>query len=178
MTTFSYDDGTGGPIHKKIPPDDTIERLTCKECGFINYINPKVIVGAVCTWNEKFLLCKRAISPRIGFWTMPAGFMEEGETSIEGAKREAKEEAGANIEIDKLIGIYNIARLSQVHLIYRARLITPDVEAGPESQEVDFYSWNDIPWDALAFPSVRWALTHFKEVENQIDFCPRPEGNV
>ncbi len=178
MTSNSYEQGKAGPIHLKVPPDDTIERLTCNECGFINYINPKVIVGAVCTWGNKFLLCKRAIEPRIGFWTMPAGFMEEGETSLEGAKREAWEEAGANIEVNELIGIYNIARLSQVHLIYRAKLIDNKVNAGPESQEVRFFSWDDIPWIELAFPSVHWALNHYKELENQTEFSPRKEGRV
>ena len=95
MTSDAYEKRTAGPIHLRIPPDDNIQRLICNECGFINYINPKIIVGAVCTWGNKFLLCKRAIKPRVGFWTMPAGFMEEGETSMEGAQREAWEEAGA-----------------------------------------------------------------------------------
>ncbi len=177
MVSSSYDNGTNGPIHRKVPPDDTVERLICEECGFINYINPKIIVGAVCTWKEKFLLCQRSIAPRIGFWTMPAGFMEEGETSLEGAKREAQEEACADIEVNELIGVYNIARLSQVHLIYRAKLISPVFSPGPESKAVALYSWDEIPWNNLAFPSVRWALNHFKEVEGQADFEPRPEGN-
>ena len=147
MTSNSYEQGKAGPIHLKVPPDDTIERLTCNECGFINYINPKVIVGAVCTWGNKFLLCKRAIEPRIGFW-------------------------------NELIGIYNVARLSQVHLIYRAKLIDNKVNAGPESQEVRFFSWDDIPWIELAFPSVHWALNHYKELENLTEFSPRKEGRV
>tara|TARA_B100001123_G_scaffold449715_1_gene616243 strand:- start:572 stop:901 length:330 start_codon:yes stop_codon:yes gene_type:complete len=108
---------------------------------------------------------------------MPAGFMEEGETSLEGAKREAQEEACADIEVNELIGVYNIARLSQVHLIYRAKLISPVFSPGPESKAVALYSWDEIPWNNLAFPSVRWALNHFKEVEGQADFEPRPEGN-
>ena len=175
MSSNSYEKRTGGPIHLRVPPDDNIERLTCNECGFINYINPKVIVGAVCTWDNKFLLCKRAIEPRIGFWTMPAGFMEENETSMEGAKREAWEEAGARIEVNELIGVYNVARLSQVHLIYRAKLINDIVNAGPESQEVRFFSWAEIPWNDLAFPSVHWALNHYKEVEELVEFSPRSE---
>ena len=178
MSSFTYNDRTGGPINKKTPPDDTIERLVCNECGFINYINPKIIVGAVCTWQNKFLLCKRSIPPRIGYWTMPAGFMEEGETAIEGAMREAQEEACAEIQIDALLGIYNIPRLSQVHLIYRAKLLSPNFSAGPESQAVELYDWNDIPWENLAFPSVHWALSHFKEVEGQTNFAPRAEGKM
>ena len=109
---------------------------------------------------------------------MPAGFMEEGETTIEGAIREAKEEACTDITIDALLGIYNIARLSQVHLIYRAQLISPKYSAGTESQEVDLFEWDDIPWEDLAFPSVHWALSHFKEVEGKTDFTPRPEGKI
>ena len=116
MTSDAYEKRTAGPIHLRIPPDDNIQRLICNECGFINYINPKVIVGAVCTWGNKFLLCKRAIKPRVGFWTMPAGFMEEGETSMEGAQREAWEEAGAKIEVNDLIGVYNVSRLSLIHI--------------------------------------------------------------
>ena len=106
---------------------------------------------------------------------MPAGFMEEDETSMEGAKREAWEEAGARIEVNELIGVYNVARLSQVHLIYRAKLINDIVNAGPESQEVRFFSWAEIPWKELAFPSVHWALNHYKEVEELVEFSPRSE---
>ena len=178
MTSNSYEKRTGGPIHIKVPPHDNIERLICNECGFINYINPKVIVGAVCTWDKKFLLCKRAIEPRVGFWTMPAGFMEEGETSMEGAKREAWEEAGVEIEVNELIGVYNVARLSQVHLIYRAKLINDIVNAGPESLEVRFFSWAEIPWNELAFPSVHWALNHYKEVEKLVEFSPMNEDST
>lgn len=176
MSKLSYDDRTGGPIHKRIPADDTFERLVCDECGFINYVNPIIVVGSVCTWEDKFLLCKRSIEPRKGFWTIPAGFMEERETSIEGAMREAQEEACAEIEIDSLLGVYNIARISQVQLIYRAKLVTPDIAAGPESLEVGLFTWDEIPWDELAFPSVHWALGHFREVEGQTDFAARAEG--
>ena len=178
MSSFTYNNRISGPIHKKIPPDDILERLVCNECGFINYINPKIIVGAICTWEDKFLLCKRSIPPRIGYWTMPAGFMEEGETAVEGAMREAQEEACAEIQIDALLGIYNISRLSQVHLIYRSQLLSPNFAAGPESQAVELFDWSDIPWENLAFPSVHWALLHFKEVEGQTNFAPRAEGKM
>ena len=178
MSSDAYEKRTAGPIHLRIPPDDNIQRLICNECGFINYINPKIIVGAVCTWGNQFLLCKRAIEPRVGFWTMPAGFMEEGETSMEGAQREAWEEAGAKIEVNDLIGVYNVSRLSQVHLIYRAKLINDFVSPGPESLEVQFFSWAEIPWNDLAFPSVHWALNHYKEVEKLVEFAPRGEGKT
>ncbi|MDC1171391.1 NUDIX hydrolase [Alphaproteobacteria bacterium] len=178
MSSSTYDNGTGGPIHRQIPPGDTLERLVCNDCGFINYINPKIIVGAVCTWKDKFLLCRRSIAPRIGYWTMPAGFMEEGETALEGAKREAKEEACTDIQIDALLGVYNVARLSQVHLIYRAKLVSPIYAPGIESTAVELFEWENIPWENLAFPSVHWALSHYKEVEGKSDFAPLPEGSI
>ena len=178
MRETSYERRTGGPIHRRIPPGDTLERRVCDECGFIDYVNPKIIVGSVCTWQDRFLLCKRAIDPRKGYWTIPAGFMELNETTAEGAVREAREEACADIEINALLGVYNIARISQVQLIFRARLISPDVAAGPESEQVGLFAWDEIPWDQLAFPSVTWALHHFREVGTSTDFAPRPEGSL
>ena len=172
----SYDSRTGGPIHLRVPPDDNLERLVCDDCGFINYINPKIVVGSVCTWEDKFLLCKRSIDPRKGYWTIPAGYMEERETAMEGAMREAMEEACAEVEIDLLLGVYSIPRISQVQLIYRARLVNPNISAGPESEEVGLFTWDEIPWENIAFPSVRWALGHFREVEGQANFAPKSEG--
>ncbi|MBY0587548.1 NUDIX hydrolase [bacterium] len=157
---------------KRVPDGDSRERLVCGDCGWIHYENPKIIVGAVCTWQDKFLLCRRAIEPRIGFWTMPAGFMEEGETAEEGAAREAMEEACAPIEIDRLLAIYSVPRISQVHLIYRARLKEPTFDVGPESAEVKLLAWDDIPWTDLAFPTVHWALAHFREVAHREEFSP------
>ena len=123
------------------------------------------MVGSVCRWEGKILLCRRAINPRNGFWTLPAGYMELNETSLEGAQREAWEEARASIEIERLLAVYNIPRLSQVQLIYVARLLSPAVEAGPESAEVGLFDWATIPWPDLAFPSVRWALEHYRAGE-------------
>lgn len=168
-------DGPKGPVSRQIPAGDDRERLVCEDCGFINYVNPKIVVGAVCVWEDRFLLCKRAIQPRLGYWTLPAGFMEEGESTIDGAKREAWEEARARIEIDALLGVYNIPRISQVQMIYRARLLTPEVAPGPESQAVELYRWDEIPWDEIAFPSVHWAFAHYRETLGQSDFAPRPE---
>ena len=136
-----------GPVTKLVPEGDERERLVCTDCGFINYINPKIVVGAVVTWEDKFLLCKRAIEPRIGYWTLPAGFMEEGESTQDGAAREAWEEANARIEIGPLLGVYNIPRISQVQMIYRARLLSPDVSPGIESEDVGLFTWDEIPWD-------------------------------
>jgi ADP-ribose pyrophosphatase YjhB (NUDIX family) len=149
---------------KRVPEGDTHERHVCDDCGWIHYVNPKIVVGAVIAQDDGILLCRRAIEPRKGFWTIPAGYMEERETSEAGAMREALEEACANIRIDALLAVYNIPRISQVQLIYRATLAKPDYAAGPESLEVKLFGWSEIPWDDLAFPSVHWALNHHRSV--------------
>jgi ADP-ribose pyrophosphatase YjhB (NUDIX family) len=148
---------------RRIPPGDDRERLVCGDCGFIAYENPKVIVGSVVIEAGRVLLCRRAIEPRRGFWTLPAGFLEMGETAEEGARREAREEACAEIAIEDLLGVFSIARIGQVQLIYRASLARPGIAAGPESEAVDFFAWDEIPWGDLAFPSVRWALEAWRD---------------
>jgi len=170
--TSSAGPALAGPTHRGVPDGDDRERLICRDCGFINYENPKIDVGAVCTWEDKFLLCRRAIEPRLGYWTLPAGYMETGETTEAGAKREAWEEARAKLEIDALLAIYNIPRISQVQVMYRARLTTPDVSAGPESQEVGLFTWDEIPWEDIAFPTVKWALDYHQQVVGQSVFAP------
>ena len=169
-----------GPSVRTVPEGDDHERLVCPDCGFISYENPKVVVGSVCTWEDRILLCRRAIDPRSGFWTLPAGYLELNETTEDGARREAWEEARATLEIDALLAVYNIPRISQIQLIYRARLTSADVAAGPESEEVGLFAWDDIPWDDLAFPSVRWALTHFDDMRPHDTFAPRtnPPGEL
>lgn len=162
-----------GPTILAIPEGDNRERMVCPDCGFINYENPKIVVGSVCLWQERFLLCRRAINPRRGFWTLPAGFLELNEATAAGAMREAWEEAQARIVIDGLLAIYDIPRISQVQLIYRAHLETPDFAAGPESLEVKLFAWDDIPWEELAFPSVRWALDHYRNSVESGDFTAR-----
>jgi ADP-ribose pyrophosphatase YjhB (NUDIX family) len=162
-----------GPSVTLIPEGDNRERQVCPDCGFINYENPKIVVGSVVLWQDRFLLCRRAINPRLGFWTLPAGFMELNESSSEAARREAWEEAQARIEIDGLLAVYSIPRISQVQLIYRAHLTSPDFAAGPESQEVALFAWDEIPWDELAFPSVKWALDQFREAATTQDFAAR-----
>ncbi len=145
----------------KIPAGEDRPREVCSSCGFINYVNPKIVVGSVVQFGDRFLICRRAIAPRIGFWTLPAGFMEEGETAEEGAAREAMEEACAKIEIDGLLAAYSVPRISQVQLMFHARLVDPAIAPGPESTEVMLVTWDEIPWGELAFPSVKWALDHF-----------------
>jgi ADP-ribose pyrophosphatase YjhB (NUDIX family) len=164
---------TRGPSVRGIPEGDNRERMICADCGFILYDNPKIVVGSVARWGERILLCRRAINPRKGFWTLPAGYLELNEATTAGAEREAWEEARARISIEGLLAIYDIPRISQVQLIYRARLIDAAVAAGPESLEVALFAWRDIPWSDLAFPSVGWALSHHRDVHASGDFTPR-----
>ena len=145
------------------PEGDDRERLTCADCGFVAYENPKVVVGSVVGVGGGVLLCRRAIEPRLGFWTIPAGYMEMNETVAEGAAREAWEEARARIALDGVLAVYSVARIGQVQVIFRARLAEPGFEAGPESLEVRVFAWDDIPWDDIAFPTVRWALHAWRE---------------
>ncbi len=157
---------------RTVPSGDSMERDVCATCGFVDYKNPKIVVGSVVAWGEKILLCKRAIEPRIGYWTLPAGYLELNETAEQGAAREAQEEALADIEIERLLAVYSIPRISQVQLMFRARLKSAEIGAGPESQEVRLYDWDDIPWPDLAFPSVGWALRHYRETKDRSDFPP------
>lgn len=157
---------------RKIPPGDNMERAVCVTCGFVDYQNPKIVVGSVAVWGEKILLCKRSIEPRKGYWTLPAGYLEINETAEDGAAREAREEACAAIEIERLLAVYSIPRISQVQLMFRARLKNADIAAGPESEAVGLFDWADIPWPDLAFPSVGWALRQYRETKDATDFPP------
>jgi ADP-ribose pyrophosphatase YjhB (NUDIX family) len=158
---------------RRVPHGDDRRRLVCDTCGFIQYENPQIVVGSVAGWEDRILLCRRAIAPRQGFWTLPAGYLELGETPEAGAIREAWEEARAELEIDQLLAIYSITRISQVQLIYRARLKHPRVEPGPESLEVGLFRFDEIPYDEIAFPSVHWALKDYRETLGQTTFSPR-----
>lgn len=165
-------------FHRAVPDGDDHERLVCRDCNFVAYENPKIIAGAVVTHGDQIMLCRRAIEPRKGFWTIPAGFLEMGEAPHEGAMREAVEEASAKIDIIDLLAVYAVRRISQVHMMYRAKLTDLDFSPGVESLEVRLFEWDDLPWDELAFPSVHWVLKHFKEVEGKSGFAPfsNPEG--
>lgn len=148
---------------RRIPEGDERERLICPDCGHVAYENPKIVVGAVVTAGDRVLLCRRAIEPRYGFWTLPAGYLELGETIEEGAMREAWEEAQARIRLDGILGVYSISRIGQVQILFRGRFDghekgSPQFAAGPESLEVGLFGWEHIPWDRIAFPTVRWAL--------------------
>jgi ADP-ribose pyrophosphatase YjhB (NUDIX family) len=161
-----------GPSIRSIPEGDDRERLVCGQCGFVLYDNPKVIVGAVCVWDGRILMVRRAIEPRRGSWTMPVGYMELGESTGQGALREVWEEAGARAEIDGLLAVYSIPEISQVHVIHRARLLGPEIAPGPESLEVGLFSWDEMPWDDLAYPNVRWSLDHERAVRGLAVFPP------
>ncbi len=133
---------------------------------------PKIVVGSVVVHDERIMLCRRAIEPRKGYWTLPAGFLEEHETPEDGARREAREEAECDIELDALLAVFSVPRISQVQLMYRARLKTPHFAPGAESLEVRLFSWEDIPWTELAFPSVTWALERYRETKDLAVFAP------
>ncbi|MBT8453121.1 MAG: NUDIX hydrolase [Deltaproteobacteria bacterium] len=168
-----------GPRIRKVPVGDNRQRLVCPDCEYVAYENPKVVVGVVATWEDTLLMCKRAIEPRLGFWTLPAGFMELGETPEEGASREAWEEACAELEIIDLLAVYSLRHISQLQLFYRARLVSPDVSPGVESEEVGLFRFDELPASDLAFPSVRWAIDHFQQVRGAESFVPfrNPPGH-
>ena len=155
------------------PPGDDHLRQVCDTCGFINYINPRIVAGVVVSDDKgRILLCRRAIEPRHGFWTVPAGFMEEGETTSQGAAREVWEEALARVHVDALLGIYEVPRISQVHFMYRGVLVGDEFGAGQESLEVAWFDYENIPWDELAFPTGAWALKDWAKVVGQETFMP------
>ncbi|MFP1630634.1 NUDIX domain-containing protein [Zhengella sp. ZM62] len=152
-------------FRRQVPDGDSMERSICGHCGFVDYQNPKIVVGAVVRHEGKILMCRRAIEPRSGFWTVPAGYLELNETPEAGAAREAMEEACAKIRIEGLLAIYSVPRISQVQLIYRATLAEAAIAPGPESLDVALYGWNDIPHDEIAFPTVHWMLAAEKAVQ-------------
>jgi ADP-ribose pyrophosphatase YjhB (NUDIX family) len=148
----------GAPVELRIPPGDCLPRHVCVQCGTIHYQNPKLVVGCVGEWQGRILLCRRAIEPRLGRWTLPAGFMENGESTTQAALRETLEEACARIEIDDLFSLVNVPYINQVHLFYRGRLLDTSFAAGVESLETALFSEDDIPWNELAFRSVTLCL--------------------
>ncbi|MES2228425.1 MAG: NUDIX hydrolase [Pseudomonadota bacterium] len=144
-----------------VPPDDNRERATCTACHAIHYENPLNVVGTVPVWGDQVLLCRRNIEPRYGLWTLPAGFMELGETIEQGAARETDEEAGAHFEMQGLLTMLSVVRVGQVHVYFRARLLDTEFAPGPETIEVKLFREDEIPWDELAFRTVRETLKHY-----------------
>jgi ADP-ribose pyrophosphatase YjhB (NUDIX family) len=161
---------------RQIPDGDNRERNVCRDCGHVAYENPKIVVGSVVAHDGRILLCRRAIEPRRDYWTLPAGYMELGETLEDGAIREAQEEAEAEIALEGVLAMFSISRIGQVQIIYRARFAAePRFAAGPESLEVGLFAWDDIPWDRIAFPTVRWALDAWRA--NPSGVLGPPVGN-
>ncbi len=153
----------GAAVELRIPPGDTLPRYVCRQCTTVHYQNPKLVVGALAQWEDRILLCRRAIEPRHGFWTLPAGFMENDETTAQAAARETAEEARARIEVGELYTMIDVPYISQVHLVYRARLLDLDFSAGEESLEVALLREDEIPWDQIAFRTIGMTLRYFFE---------------
>lgn len=155
---INYCSCCGAPVTHTVPDGDTVARHVCPACGTIHYQNPKMVIGCIAEWEGRVLLCRRAIEPRLGLWTLPAGFMENSETTAEAAARETREEACAEVAIDRLFALVNVPHIHQVHMFYTARLIDGQFGVGTESLESSLFLEAEIPWDALAFRSVSFAL--------------------
>ena len=159
----------GGTVVIRTPDGDHLPRHICPSCGTVHYQNPKMVVGCIPEWEDKILLCRRAIEPKYGLWTLPAGFMENGETTLEGAARETWEEAGARIEIGGLYTLFNLPHINQVYLMFRARLLDLNYQSGIESLETRLFTEAEIPWEEIAFRTVRATL--------ELYFEDRKDGN-
>lgn len=151
----------GARTVQRIPSGDTLPRAICDQCNTIHYENPNLIVGCIPEWDNRILLCKRAIEPRVGLWTVPAGFMENGETTAAGAQRETLEEANARVDIIAPYALYNIPHINQVYLLFRARLLDLNFSAGAETLQAELFNEDEVPWDELAFATVRNTLRHY-----------------
>lgn len=160
----------GATVSFRIPPDDNRERFVCDSCQTVHYQNPRMVVGTIPVWGDQILLCRRAIEPRYGYWTLPAGFMENGETVAEGSRRETTEEAGATIELQGLYTMIDVPFIEQVHIFFRARLLNLDFDPGPESLEVKLFRADEIPWQDLAFRTVAKTLKLYLQDRETGDF--------
>ncbi len=158
---MKYCNECGAPVSLRIPEGDNLPRYVCARCNTVHYLNPKLVVGCVAEWESRVLLCRRAIEPRYGLWTLPAGFMENGESTVQAALRETLEEACARVRIDDLFSLVNVPYIGQVHLFYRGRLLEPNFAAGAESLETALFAEADIPWQDIAFRSVALCLKDY-----------------
>jgi ADP-ribose pyrophosphatase YjhB (NUDIX family) len=163
VLTMNFCSQCAARVSLKVPAGDSLPRFVCDACGTVHYQNPKLVVGCIPEWEDRILLCRRAIEPRRGLWTVPAGFMENGETTMQGAARETLEEANARVELLQLYALYNIPHISQVYVLFRAKLLDLDFSAGEESLEVRLFAEQELPWHDLAFATVRNTLTHYFE---------------
>lgn len=162
-----YCSNCGTRVELRIPEGDNLPRHVCIACGVIHYQNPKIVVGCIPEWKDKILLCRRAIEPRHGLWTVPSGFMENAETLGQGAERETLEEANARVRMGNLYAIYSLPHINQVHVLFRAQLLDLDFKPGIESLEVRLFSEDEIPWDKLAFRVIREPLKRYFEERRQ-----------
>ena len=151
------------PVVSRVPAGDDRERFVCDHCQTVHYSNPKIVAGCIPEWHGRVLLCRRAIEPRLGLWTLPAGFMENNETTQQAAARETFEEAKARVAIGELFSYLNIPRISQVYVLFRAQMLEPDHAPGHESLEVALFDEHEIPWDDIAFPAIEITLRRFFE---------------
>jgi ADP-ribose pyrophosphatase YjhB (NUDIX family) len=158
---LKYCSDCGAHVTHKIPEADDRLRFVCDHCNTIHYQNPKIVVGALAVWEGKILLCKRAIEPQYGLWTLPAGFMENGESTLAGAERETFEEAGAKFQDAEIYRLFDIPYINQVYIFYRATLVAPEYSSGIESLETVLFAEQDIPWDDLAFPVIHDVLEEY-----------------
>ena len=159
--TIKFCFSCGQPMQRRIPPGDDRPRHICAACGNVHYQNPRLVVGCIPEWEDQILLCRRDIEPRRGFWTLPAGFLESGETVAAGARRETHEETRAEVELIQPYAMYNLTFVGQIYLFFRARLLDLNFQPTPESDAVELYAEKDIPWDALAFEVVRQTLQRY-----------------
>jgi len=148
-------------IERRVPDGDTLPRDVCANCATIHYQNPKVVVGCLPEWEDRVLLCRRAIDPRYGLWTLPAGFLENGETLANGALRETLEEAHARVAIGELYAVISLPQINQVYMMFRARLVDLDFSAGAESLEVRLFDEGDVPWESIAFRTIARTLRNY-----------------
>ena len=169
--TMKYCSECGSEVSFVIPEGDNRERHVCDRCGVIHYINPRIIAGTLPVHEGRILLCRRAIESRKGFWTLPAGFMENGETSAEAAARETIEEAEAEVRLHGLYTVFNLPHISQVYLFYRADLVDGQYGVGVESLETRLFDEQEIPWDELAFPTIHRTLRHYFR-DRKLDHYP------
>lgn len=166
----------GHPLERRIPAGDDRERYVCPQCGAIHYQNPHIVVGTLPVCGERILLCRRAIEPRFGYWTLPAGFMENGETTLEGAQRETWEEAHARLDNASMYRMFDLPHINQVYVFYRGELLDGEYGVGPESTEVALFHEHEIPWQELAFPVMVETLREFFEDRRRGHFPVRASG--
>ncbi len=158
---MNYCSACSAPVSKKVPPGDNLPRFVCEVCQAIHYQNPKIVAGCIPEWRDQILLCRRAIEPKYGLWTFPAGFMEIGESTEQAAIRETWEEANARVELTGLSAVLSLPHIGQVYMVFRGRMLSSEFKAGEESLDVHLFSPQHIPWEDIAFPVVKEALRRY-----------------